>query len=128
MNLLIISGRLGQDADTRYTQAGKAVCSFSVAVDSGWGDNKSTSWFRCALFGKRAEGGLVPYLTKGTFVTVTGEVSLDEYEAKGEKRASLKVFVKDVELGPKAEAQAQQPKDHVEPKDDFHDDLNDLPF
>jgi len=101
MNLLIISGRLGADAEVRYTQSGTAVASWSMAVDSGFGDKKKTNWFKCALFGKRAEGGLIQYLTKGAQITVTGEVSLNTWEAKGKTGASLDVVVNQVELGPK---------------------------
>ncbi len=128
MNILIISGRLGQDAETKYTAGGKPVANFSIAVDSGYGENKKTNWFRCALFGKRAEGGLIPYLTKGTQVIVTGEVSLNEYESQGQNKASLSVFVDKVELvGGRQSAESKAPaKPQDAPKDDFMD--KDIPF
>ena len=33
LNKIFIMGRLGQDPEVRYTQAGKPVASFSLAVD-----------------------------------------------------------------------------------------------
>ena len=33
MNVLVMMGRLTKDADIRYTQDGKAVAGFSIAVD-----------------------------------------------------------------------------------------------
>ena len=33
INTITISGRLGRDPETRQTQSGKTICSFSVAVD-----------------------------------------------------------------------------------------------
>jgi single-strand DNA-binding protein len=39
VNKVIIVGRLARDPEVRYIQTGKAVCSFSVAVDSAFGEN-----------------------------------------------------------------------------------------
>ena len=130
MNLLIISGRLGADAEVRYTQSGTAVASWSMAVDSGFGEKKKTNWFKCALFGKRAEGKLVQYLKKGTQITVTGEVSLNTWEAKGKTGASLDVFVNQVELGPKDSRPANNAEPEPKQAEAGGDDgfLDDLPF
>lgn len=98
MNKIIFTGRLGRDAELRYTPAGKAVCSFSVANDIGYGGKKKTQWIKCTLWDKRAEA-LAPMLTKGKEVTIEGEVTLDEYPKKdGSHGASLAVRVGDVAL------------------------------
>lgn len=78
---VIIAGRLGKNAEHRKLQNGTDVCSFSVATDVGWGDNKHTVWVDVAKFGKGAEG-LTRYLTKGTSVTVVGDLSTREHEGK----------------------------------------------
>lgn len=99
MNVFTFSGNLGKDAEVRHLQSGTAVCSFSVAVRSGYGDNEKTTWVRCALFGKRAEGGLVQYLKKGVQVVVSGELSLNEYQTgSGESRSSIDVRVSEIDL------------------------------
>ena len=36
MNIYSFTGRLGRDCETRFTQAGMAICSFTVAVDYGF--------------------------------------------------------------------------------------------
>ncbi len=56
--------------------------SFSVANNTGFGDNQKTHYFECSLFGKRAEGGLKDYMVKGQQVVVEGEISLNQYEKK----------------------------------------------
>lgn len=81
MQNITIAGKLGKDADLRNTQNGDAVCSFSVAVDSRSGREKTVSWWRVSLWGKRGEA-LAPYLLKGASVTVCGEFSLGEYDGK----------------------------------------------
>lgn len=78
---VIIAGRLGKNAEHRTTQDGTDICSFSVATDVGWGDNKRTIWVDVAKFGKGA-AGLTRYLTKGTSVTVVGDLSTREHEGK----------------------------------------------
>jgi single-strand DNA-binding protein len=80
-----------------------------MAVDDGFGDNKKTIWFRCSLWGKRAES-LNQYLTKGQQVVVIGRLSHDEGNPRtwikdGETHASFEMFVSDLKLvgGKKAE-------------------------
>ena len=109
MNLYAFTGRLGRDCETRFTQSGMAICSFSVAVDYGYGDNKGTNWIRCSLFGKRAEGNLPQYLLKGTQVGISGELRVREYEDnEGARRTSVEVNVNTLDLlGSKQDGAAQ---------------------
>lgn len=81
MQTMTIAGKLGRDAETRQTQGGDSVTSFTVAVDQRNGRDKTTNWFRCSLWGKRGDA-LAPYLLKGASVTVSGEFSVSEYEGK----------------------------------------------
>src|SRR5262245_15700116 len=54
-NLVVLAGRVGKDPELRYTTAGKAVASFSLAVDDSYGEQKHVSWFNCVCFGATAE-------------------------------------------------------------------------
>lgn len=81
MKSITIAGRIGKDAETRTTQGGDQVTGFTVAVDEGFGDKKRTLWFDCSQWGKRG-AAVAQYLTKGTSVTVTGDLSTREYEGK----------------------------------------------
>ena len=94
----IFAGRLGKDAELRYSRAGKAVCGFPLAVDVRQGDQKSTLWVDCAIWGERAEK-LAPYLKKGDSVTVIGDVGARAYQAaQGEPRGEITVTVWDITL------------------------------
>lgn len=105
MNVWNFTGNLGKDSEVKYTQSGTAICSFSVAVKSGYGDNEKTTWVNCVLFGKRAEGKLPEYLIKGAQVAISGECFLDEWEKDGVKNKALKVTVDKLDLiGGRAEA------------------------
>lgn len=80
MKAITIMGVIGRDAQLR--QAGSDnVCSFSVAVDDGFGQNKKTLWFDVSIWGKRATS-LESILTKGKSVAVSGDLSTREYNGK----------------------------------------------
>jgi single-strand DNA-binding protein len=81
MNLITIAGRLGRDAEHKVLPSGKEVVNFAVAVDIGRGDNKTTLWIDCALWGERASK-LQPYLVKGKSVTLAGDFNLRTFEKK----------------------------------------------
>lgn len=98
MNVWNFTGNLGNDCDSKYLPNGDAVVSFSVGVKSGFGEKASTTWARCAMFGKRGEA-VSPFLLKGQLVGVSGELTNREYTDKdGNKRTSLDVRVNDLTL------------------------------
>lgn len=90
MKQITIAGNIGKDAETRRTQTGDPVTSFNVAVSDR---NKNTVWFGCSLWGKRGES-LRQYLTKGSKVVVSGDLSMREHEGK----AYLQVNASEVTL------------------------------
>lgn len=83
-----ISGRLGADSEMRTTGSGQQVLNFRVACDHGFGDSKSTTWVRCALWGKRGEK-LQEHLVKGQAVVVRGELWTEEYNDKLQVQAKV---------------------------------------
>jgi single-strand DNA-binding protein len=110
-NTCAFAGRLGGDAELRFTTNQRAVLKFNLATDMGWGERKRTMWVRCSLWGKRAESA-APHLLKGTPVTVFGQVEHREYEkANGEKGSSLDLDVRDFVLqgGKRQDAAPAQP-------------------
>lgn len=81
MKQITIAGRLGKDAELRRTQGGDPVLSFPVAVDDGYGERKSTMWFDCTVWGKRADA-LSSHLVKGMAVAVSGDLGKREHDGK----------------------------------------------
>jgi single-strand DNA-binding protein len=102
------TGNLGNDCEQKYLPNGDAIVSFSVGVKAGYGDKASTTWARCAMFGKRGEA-VAPYLLKGQLVGVSGELTNREYTDKdGNKRTSLDVRVNDLTLLGKRDGAPQE--------------------
>lgn len=98
INVCTFSGRLGRDSEVKYIPSGTAVLEFSLAVDIGFGDKKSSFWLKCAMFGDRGKK-LSQYLLKGQQVIVSGEFSQREYQAgDGSTKISLELRVNAVEL------------------------------
>ena len=81
MTNIVIAGNLGKDAETRRTQNGDPVTGFNVAVEGYDGKEKYTLWFDVSFWGRRGES-LAQYLTKGTRVTVAGDLGTREYNGK----------------------------------------------
>ena len=130
MNIWSFTGNLGRDAEIKHLPNGTAVCEFPVAVTSGYGDKKQTTWARCVIFGKKAEGGLPSYLVKGQKVAISGEACLREWDKPdGGKGFSLQVVVGNLDLiGDKAPGQQpqQQPQQQAPAASGMFDD--DIPF
>jgi len=80
MNIFNFTGNLGKDC--RTANNGTAVCNFTVAVKSGYGDKAVTMWVDCALWGKQAESRITEYLVKGQQVAISGELGQREHEGK----------------------------------------------
>jgi len=95
VNKVILVGRLGKDAETKFTPGGASVTKFSVATSRRWKDKESgewkeeTDWSNVTLW--RAEN-LSQYLTKGKQVYVEGRLQTRSYEDKDGK----KVYATDV--------------------------------
>jgi single-strand DNA-binding protein len=105
MKNITVAGRTGKPGELRHTQGGDAVLSFSIAVDDGYGDSKTTMWFDCSVWGKRA-ASLAPHIAKGMPLTVSGDLSQRVHEGK----TYLTIRVNEVTLqgGDKREAAPKQ--------------------
>lgn len=100
------------------------MTTFSVALASGYGEKKITTWLNCSIFGKRGEA-VCGYIKKGTLVGVSGEFTARPYQKDGVDRLSLEVRVNDVTLlGGKPQSD-KQPDEPAPPglNDDFEDSI-----
>ena len=139
-NNISIIGRLGRDGEAKFLPNGTALFEFAVADSQGYGDKKTTNWFKCQLWGKQAEGGVTPYLVKGAQVAIFGELTIREFTNKeGAKQLSPEVRVNKIELlGGKQEGQqapvqqqrapAQQQQQQARQARNFDDFIDDIPF
>lgn len=123
MNHISLIGRLARDPEMKYIASGKAVCSFTVAVDRGFGDQKTTDWLPVTTWEKQAEF-VGNYLTKGSRVAVEGRLQSRSYETQeGQKRTAYEVVAHRVQsLDPKqGSAKPQVVAEAPAAAEEYHD-------
>lgn len=113
MNKWILIGNLVKDPQLFFTDSGTAVCSFTIACESGYGKYKKTIYPQVATFGKKAEAH-AKNLTKGAKVAVVGEGYQDKNESKGKTYYNLKVNAKQVDYISKVNKDRPDTKDSEE--------------
>jgi single-strand DNA-binding protein len=99
---LVISGRVGQDAEIKNV-GDTTVCSFSVAhTEKVYGPTPSekTIWVTCSIWGERGVK-LAPHIVKGTFVVVEGSGGVNAFMKNGEAAAVIRCMVNSLEFGGK---------------------------
>lgn len=97
LNTVSIGGNLCRDAELRATASGMAVLTFSVAVNESRKNQQTgeyedyPNYVDCTMFGRRAES-VSRYLTKGTYVALTGRLHQNRWQNKdGQNRSKLEV-------------------------------------
>lgn len=98
MNKVILSGRLVASPDIRYTQTGKAVANFKIAVNDGYGERKQTAFISCVAWQKTAEF-VGNNFDKGKPILLEGRISTRTYDDQaGTKHYITEVVVNSVEF------------------------------
>lgn len=96
MNVCSIMGRLTKDPELRTTGGGTPVCSFTLAVDRDYGEDKQTDFIPVVAWKKTAEF-VSKYFSKGRMACVTGRLQLRDYEDKdGIKRRVAEIVANSV--------------------------------
>lgn len=84
MNKAILLGRLTKDPEVRYTQNGKAVASFTLAVNRQ-GKDAGADFIPVVAWEKLAEV-IGNNLSKGRQCAIEGRIQIRTYEKDGQKR------------------------------------------
>lgn len=99
INKAILMGRLTRDPELRHTNSGTPVCSFSIAIDNGYGENRQTDFINCVAWNKTAEF-VSNYFSKGKMIIVIGRISTRTWEGQdGKKNYSTEVVASEVSFG-----------------------------
>jgi single-strand DNA-binding protein len=104
----IIIGRVGRDAEARFTPSGKQVTAFSVAVSEKYTNSagekvESTKWIRVSVWGRTAEI-CQQYVKKGMLIQCVGKLKGDDhgnprvYETNGTSKASFEMTATSVQF------------------------------
>ena len=127
MNKVHLIGNLTKDVELRHTKNNIAVASYTIAVNTGYGELQETNYINITTWGKAGEF-VSKYFKKGQSIALTGRLKNKNYESNGVKHYSMEVITEDIEfVGNKKEEVKIEPKEEFTPsfsKDDF----DDLPF
>lgn len=110
MNKVILIGRLVKDPEIRYTQSGKGVASFVLAVDRRFSkEGQQTADFIPIVAWNKLAEIIGNNLTKGRRISVEGRMQVRNYDTQdGTKRYVTEVIADEVEfLDSKRDGQAR---------------------
>jgi single-strand DNA-binding protein len=95
MNLVVLTGRLVADPQSKFLQSGKMVVSMRIAVDRG--KDQPSDFIDLSAFDRTAEFAS-KYLAKGRKLCVTGKLRTREYQTDGgEKRRAFEILCDNLE-------------------------------
>ncbi|HAA9000834.1 TPA_asm: single-stranded DNA-binding protein [Listeria monocytogenes] len=95
MNRVVLVGRLTKDPDLRYTPAGVAVATFTLAVNRTFTNQqgeREADFINCVVWRKPAEN-VANFLKKGSLAGVDGRVQTRNYEGNDGKRVYVTEIV-----------------------------------
>jgi single-strand DNA-binding protein len=96
-NRIILVGNLTRDPEIRYTQSGKAVTKFSLAVNNP--RNKEETTFVDIVAWDRLGETCNTYLKKGASALVEGRLVIRSYDDKdGNKRKATEVVIDNMQM------------------------------
>ena len=97
LNRIILVGRLTADVKLKYTQSGKAVANFTLAVNRPFKNAQGETdadFIMCQAWGKQAEN-LAQYMSKGSQIGIDGRIQTRSYEGQDGKRVYVTEVVAD---------------------------------
>ncbi len=104
VNKVILVGRLGNEPDVRYTAAGLAIATISLATNSSTKDRQTgewrdeTEWHRVIFFDRLAEV-VKQYLHKGSQIYVEGRLRTNKWQDQnGQDRYTTEIVAREMQM------------------------------
>lgn len=111
MNNVNVIGRLCRDPELKKMEAGRAICSFSLAVDDVFAKDDRADFVRVTVFGNQGDN-CAKYLKKGFLAGVSGRLRSDSYtDADGVKRYPISVIADRVQFLSWPEKASEKPQE-----------------
>lgn len=123
MNRIILLGRLVKDPEVRYTNTGKVVAQFTLAVNrpfAGQDGQREADFINVVMWGKQAEA-IGNSVTKGQRLLVEGRLQIRSYDGNdGTKRWTTEVIADRFEfIEKKAEGKTSVSTQEQSPMESF---------
>jgi single-strand DNA-binding protein len=102
LNVVELIGNLSRDPESRTTEGGTAMTTFSVATNRQWktesGEQKEQADFHRIVAWNKLAQLCTKLLHKGDNVYVRGRLTHRQYESNGEKKTTSEVVLEDMLL------------------------------
>lgn len=130
MNKVVLIGRLTKDPEIRYTPAGNAVSTFSIAVNRDYKNANGeydTDFINCVAWNQTAEF-MGNYLRKGYQIAVSGNIQTRNYQDQSGKTVYVtEVIVNQVQNLTPLEKKEEKPTED-DPFKNLMPSEDDIPF
>jgi single-strand DNA-binding protein len=134
VNRVTLIGFLGDAPELKFSQQGKPVCTFSLAVNERWKDaagapRERVEWFHIVCFARLAEV-CGEYLNKGRHVYLEGRLQTRKWKGPdSEKRTAIEVVANQMQILDRAPqngngAKAAEASKSAEPVDESDNPFN----
>lgn len=122
MNKIHLIGNLTKDPELRYTKQNTPVASYTIAINSRYGEQQQTDFINISTWGKSGEF-VSKYFKKGQPIAITGRLKNRNYEDNnGVKHYSMEVVTEDIEfVGSKKEEVKIEPREEFVPNFSIED-------
>ena len=91
INLPVV-GNITSAPELKFSQAGKAWATFTIADNRKDGETEKATFVRCKAFGELAEH-ITESIDKGCRVVALGRLTQEDWETNGEKRSAMVLIV-----------------------------------
>ena len=97
-NLVVLTGRLTAEPELKTTPNGVSVCSFTIANEVGYGENKKTAFIPLVAWRQTAEV-VSKYFCKGNLIGIEGSIQTRKYtDRDGNNRTVFEVIANNVQF------------------------------
>jgi len=119
VNKVHLIGNLTKDPELRYTKQNTPVASYTIAINSRYGEQQQTDFINISSWGKSGEF-VSKYFKKGQPIAITGRLKNRNYEDNnGVKHYSMEVVTEDIEF-----VGSRKEEVKIEPKEEFVPNFN----
>lgn len=131
LNKIVCMGRLTKNPELRITATGKAVASFTIAVDRDYkseSGERETDFINVVAWGSTAEF-VEKFFTRGRMAVVFGRLQIRQWtDRDGNKRYASEIVADSVYFGDSKREESAHPSAVTEAYETLDDDDGNLPF
>ena len=131
INRYVAVGRLTKDPELRRTASGKAVTTFTLAINRSYqsNDGQQADYIQCVMWNKVAEN-VAQYCSKGSLVGIEGRLRTRSYDNnQGQRVYVTEVICDSVQfLDTRNQQNAQSPQNDFARDNSFSINEDDLAF